>query len=164
VAHFDDQTNQVRWNAPTANMKKWLRDANRRTGGTLCRADAPELADVVIVWQDLSVRTPYLGYGYGTTIGSILDGVNLAAGRALFPQDPFASTSLGGLTGWSTPAARSESGVFVTAFATRSSPPLSIVVPAAVTWRIGRWPWSKPDTDALAHAIDVAVSRTAGTR
>jgi hypothetical protein len=118
----------------------------------VCPIDRSELADVIVVWHEFTVRIPYYGSGSMPRTGSMLDSVNLSAGPALFTQDPFSTTSPLGLTGWSSSGFRSERGILVTTFVTRVWP-LAIPLPSSITWRVGRRPWSNPDKDVLQAAI-----------
>lgn len=142
----------TRWDAPAWSMKTWLSDASRRNADGVCYAREPERADVVIVWQEFTVRTAYYGHSAPpVSIGAMLDASNLGGGH-LPSHYTFATNSLS-IADLGAPAARSERGVLVTSFVRRPVSPLAIALPASVTWRVGRWPWSKPDKEALAAAI-----------
>lgn len=142
VSYFHVATsdgNGVRWNVFTPQMQKWW-DRNAVPG--LCAASDPRAADYVMIWRAETITVTQF-YSLDVPLPPL--GLDTP-----YPVAP------SGATANSIPITRKERKVTIAVYSRTAAD-----APEDFAWReptfsvskSGRWPWSKPDKDALAEAV-----------
>lgn len=142
----------IRWNAPTPQMLEWW---TRKGVPGLCYTSDEEAADYIVLWreQTMTVSRPYSVDVPLTISGGWLNYVNLHASRT--PITTPMTPEFGTMSDWVS-STHQERKVTITVYRPAAGDALADLVarePLFSVTKIGEWPQSKPDRDALAEAI-----------